>query len=158
MNQITLSIFLIGSVMLSSSSGFSERDLSTYVHPIPSEAQNSANAIYKAANGRLSYEGAVYLQNNWRNETTPCPKIPKVGGRLWIVQYQSGFRVGNCFRKCRGSMSAAKYFLGLGSGDCDSMYEDQNGNLQTVCFPEDAAVIVRDHGSVVKIYPARSCP
>jgi hypothetical protein len=117
---------------------------------------DSIDDLYVQANGRLSQEGVTYIRQNFIYHTEPCVKIPSDGGGLWRCVYRDGLVVYNCFRSCRGSIEAGRYFLGISGGDCDA-FTIINGKKETVCYPRDADVLLRYHGQVIAIQRFRSC-
>lgn len=110
------------------------------------------------AHNRLSKEGAVFLKMHFVHHTEPCQSISDVGGWVWRCTHSDGFTTYNCFRKCRGTIEAARLFLGLNKDeDCDS-FTIVNGKQQSVCYPQQASQIVRDHGAVTAIEIIRGWP
>ena len=90
--------------------------------------------IYNNCHGRLSKKGVAFIKQNFIYHTEPCRKIPEDGGGLWRCTYSKGLVVYNCFRRCRGSVEAAKYFLGLSNGDCDA-FRFVNNQKKTCAIP-----------------------
>jgi hypothetical protein len=112
---------------------------------------NEIDTLYQSANGRLSQPGAASLRTHFVKHTEPCQRIFLVAGWVWRCLHKDGFAVYNCFRKCRGTIEAANLFLGLTNNeDCDSFIL-VNGKRQKVCYPRQAADIVRDRGPVTAI-------
>jgi hypothetical protein len=119
--------------------------------------RSDVQQIYRQANGRLSPEGASNLDKYYVASTTDCRGIDQIGGWLWRCIYKDGFSTYNCFRKCRGSIEVANYFLGLVDGDCDS-FSESNGSLSKVCYSLDSAKkYYRVHGSVITIRLVKEC-
>lgn len=123
----------------------------------PNSPYDAVDNIYARSKGRLSYEGMLFMKQNFIPHIEPCRPIPKDGGGLWACVYQDGLIVYNCFRRCRGTIEAATLFLGLGENeDCDS-FVVVNGKPQQVCYPKMARDLYRYHGQVIKIQRIRSC-
>ncbi len=116
------------------------------------------DALYQSAENRLSKQGALFLKNHLVYHTEPCRSISNVGGWVWRCTHSDGFVTYNCFRKCRGTIEAARLFLGLNKDeDCDS-FIIVNGKRKAVCYPQQAAQIVADHGTVAAIEIIRGWP
>jgi len=123
---------------------------------MPSFADEIDN-IYQSANGRLSKQGVLFLRQYYVAHNDPCERVSDVGGWWWKCTYQDGLVVYNCFRKCRGTIEAARLFLGLNTNkDCDS-HTMINGERKNVCYPDQAIVIVRYHGPVIAIERLNEC-
>lgn len=123
-----------------------------------SNQTDEVDALYKSANNRLSKEGVIFLRNHFVKHKEPCRSIADAGGWVWRCTHRDGYTTYNCFRKCRGTIEAAKLFLGLGNTeDCDS-FTMVNGKRQSVCYPNQVDQIVRDHGQVVAIEIIREWP
>jgi hypothetical protein len=113
--------------------------------------------LYRSSNGRLSMQGALFLQKNYVPHREPCEKVSDVGGWYWKCVYADGLVVFNCFRKCRGTVEVAQLFLGLNSNtDCDS-YTMVNGERKKICYPGQAAAIFQYHGAVIAIQQLNEC-
>lgn len=117
---------------------------------------DAVDVLYAQSNGRLSEAGAAFIRRNFVYHVEPCRKIPDDGGGLWRCVYSSGLIVYNCFRKCRGSIEAGRYFLGISGGDCDS-FTIVNGKQKTVCYPQQADALFRNHGQVIAIERIGPC-
>jgi hypothetical protein len=116
------------------------------------------DSLYRSANGRLSQQGAAFLKTHFVQHTEPCQSIGVVGGWVWRCLHKDGFAVYNCFRKCRGTIEAASLFLGLNDNeDCDSFILVK-GKRQKICYPRQAAEIVKDHGPVTAVEIIREWP
>lgn len=119
--------------------------------------RSDVEQIYKAAKGRLSDVGAICLDKYYISSTLPCDPIDKVGGWQWKCTYKDGYTVYNCFRKCRGTMEVANYFLGLVQGDCDAC-SLLNGVKSKVCYSDNAARgHFQKHGPVIAIRRIKEC-
>lgn len=123
-----------------------------------SSPKDEVEILYQSAHNRLSKKGAQFLRRNFVPHTEPCRSISDVGGWVWRCTHSDGFATYNCFRKCRGTIEAARLFLGLTEDeDCDS-FTMINGNKRTVCYPRQASQIVRAHGTVIAIEIIRAWP
>lgn len=86
-----------------------------------SNQKDEIDALYQAAHNRLSKQGALFLKNHFVYHKEPCLSIAVAGGWVWRCTHSDGFTTYNCFRKCRGTIEAARLFLGLNTDeDCDS--------------------------------------
>lgn len=119
---------------------------------------DEVDQLYKSSHNRLSKQGVVFLKKHFVRHTEPCESISKVGGWVWKCTHRDGFATYNCFKKCRGTIEAARLFLGLNEDeDCDS-FTLVNGEQKEVCYPKQATKIVNDHGTVIAIEIIRAWP
>jgi hypothetical protein len=112
--------------------------------------------LYQQANGRLSVQGALFIRQNFVYHIDPCRRIPDDGGALWKCVYSNGLVVYNCFRRCRGSIEAGRYFLGISDGDCDA-FTFVNNQRKSVCYPGQANILLSYCGQVIAIERIGPC-
>jgi len=122
-----------------------------------SAVQEQVQDLQDRSRGALSCKGFKFLCENWISESEPCLSVSGAGGSLWNVKYKNGFKVYNCFRKCRGTDNVATYFLGLSAGDCDSWYEGADGVGIQVCYPREARELIRHNGPVIAVIRGSEC-